>query len=366
VDTDRPGREIDKEYRDVVEHLIASQGWAYQLPQGSGYPRLLPADRSQPSIKVRRPGTPEGAASTTGSLRFAVLAVTGRLGGLSGGLDLGQADVGKGTAVMAMTAWFTVHVQARPPRDDPHTVIDEAAADRLMDMLADYDGIVSGSDGRWEATVSLEEPDPVRAAAVAAALVESLATQAGMPSWPAVRVEAIREDVLAEENARPTLPGLVSTPEAAEILGVTPQRLRELATGNRGFPAPVYELKAGKLWLRDAIEAFAERWDRKPGRPDRAALIRQRVTSALLDAGITASSARLSVGQERIVILQLAPGGAPQARRRAAGKVVTALGSAGLGVTDQASHSAEDMAAYLADGGTAEVFELAGQPVNAR
>jgi hypothetical protein len=43
VDTDRPGREIDKEYRDIVTHLIDSQGWAYKLATGGGYPRLLPA-----------------------------------------------------------------------------------------------------------------------------------------------------------------------------------------------------------------------------------------------------------------------------------------------------------------------------------
>jgi len=31
------------------------------------------------------------------------------------------------------------------------------------------------------------------------------------------------------------------------------------------------ELRAGKLWLKDAIEAFGRRWDRKPGRPRAAA-----------------------------------------------------------------------------------------------
>jgi hypothetical protein len=48
----------------------------------------------------------------------------------------------------------------------------------------------------------LEEPEPVRAAAVAAALVESLAAFAGLPDWPMVRVEAVREDVLEEDSRK--------------------------------------------------------------------------------------------------------------------------------------------------------------------
>jgi hypothetical protein len=264
-----------------------------------------------------------------------------------------------------MTAWFSVHMQARAPECAPHAAINESAADSLMDMLAEHDGIVSCDDRQWDATIGIEESDPASAVSAATALVESLAAKAGMPRWPAVSIEAVREDLLDEENARPTLPELVSAPEAAEILGVTAQRLHELAGGNREFPEPVYELKAGKLWLRDAIVAFAERRDRKPGRPDRAALIRQRMASALLDAGITVADTRVFIGRERTVILQLAPLGGPQARRRTAGRVIAALSSAALGVTDEASHSAEDMEAYLAGGGTAEVFEL-GQQAAAR
>jgi len=60
VDTDRPGREIDKEYRDIVTHLIDSQGWAYRLATGGGYPRLLPADQSQAAIRVPKTGHTRG------------------------------------------------------------------------------------------------------------------------------------------------------------------------------------------------------------------------------------------------------------------------------------------------------------------
>jgi hypothetical protein len=82
-----------------------------------------------------------------------------------------------------------------------------------------------------------------------------------------VRLEAVRHDVLDAENARPTLPPLVSAPEAAEILRVSAQRIHELAAANSRFPEAAYELRTGKLWLRDAVVAFAQRWERKPGRP---------------------------------------------------------------------------------------------------
>jgi hypothetical protein len=167
--------------------------------------------------------------------------------------------------------WFSVNFEARAPGDAPHVLAEDAAADRLMDLLAGYDGIVSAGAGAWDATISIQATGPGEAVLLGAELIAAQAVKAGMPHWPAVRLEVVRQDILDAENARPTLPELVSGPEAAEILGVSPQRLHELAAGHAGFPEPMYELRAGKLWLRDAIEAFAMRWERKPGRPRKPA-----------------------------------------------------------------------------------------------
>jgi hypothetical protein len=60
VDTDRPGREIDQMYREVISYLIDSAGWSYRLPGGGGYPRLYPADRNYPPIKVPKTGHTKG------------------------------------------------------------------------------------------------------------------------------------------------------------------------------------------------------------------------------------------------------------------------------------------------------------------
>lgn len=53
--TDRPGKEIPKEYREIVAELIDNQRWTYDA-SGRGYPKLFPADPTQRQISV--PKTP--------------------------------------------------------------------------------------------------------------------------------------------------------------------------------------------------------------------------------------------------------------------------------------------------------------------
>ena len=76
--------------------------------------------------------------------------------------------------------------------------------------------------------------------------------------------------MLDEDLARPQLPDLVRGPEAAAIPGVSTQRLHTLAAEHPGFPRAVYKFSTVSLWLRPAIEAFKETWDRTPGRPRKA------------------------------------------------------------------------------------------------
>jgi predicted DNA-binding transcriptional regulator AlpA len=48
---------------------------------------------------------------------------------------------------------------------------------------------------------------------------------------------------------------LVGAHEIRELLGVTRQRVYQLARGD-GFPSPVATLAQGKIWLIDDIEAW--------------------------------------------------------------------------------------------------------------
>lgn len=163
------------------------------------------------------------------------------------------------------TDMYSIRVEAQAPAGVAHGADD--AADDFMDLLADHSGVVAVGDSSWSAIVSVAAADVCSAAARGAGLVTMMAAKAGMPSWPFISAEVMRQDVLKAANERPTMPEIVSVPEAADILGVSQQRVRELAATQARFPKPVYELRTGKLWLRTAIEAYAERRPRKPGRP---------------------------------------------------------------------------------------------------
>lgn len=49
------------------------------------------------------------------------------------------------------------------------------------------------------------------------------------------------------------------------MLGISRQRVRQLASDRDDFPKPAVMLKAGAVWERQAVEAWAER----NGRPVR-------------------------------------------------------------------------------------------------
>jgi hypothetical protein len=66
---------------------------------------------------------------------------------------------------------------------------------------------------------------------------------------------------------RPNFPGSRRR-EVLDILGVSKQRLHQLRSGGR-FPLPMLELKSGPLWMRPAIERWAEaEWKRTPANWD--------------------------------------------------------------------------------------------------
>lgn len=57
-------------------------------------------------------------------------------------------------------------------------------------------------------------------------------------------------------------PELMGTAEVAALLGISRQRVLQLAQ-QEGFPAPVAALKMGKIWRAGDIRQWAA--DRRPG-----------------------------------------------------------------------------------------------------
>ena len=50
--TDKPGRELPKDFRAIAAELVDNQGWTYRLSNRGGHPMLFPADKNQPPIPV--------------------------------------------------------------------------------------------------------------------------------------------------------------------------------------------------------------------------------------------------------------------------------------------------------------------------
>jgi predicted DNA-binding transcriptional regulator AlpA len=61
---------------------------------------------------------------------------------------------------------------------------------------------------------------------------------------------------------------LVGVGEIARMLGVSRQRVDQIAAAAPDFPPPEVELMSGRVWRRSAIEAWVNKHpDRRPGRP---------------------------------------------------------------------------------------------------
>lgn len=59
-ESDTVGKEIPKEYREIVTHLVANQGWRYDRTHGK-HPMVFPADKSKAGIPVpTSPGDQRG------------------------------------------------------------------------------------------------------------------------------------------------------------------------------------------------------------------------------------------------------------------------------------------------------------------
>ena len=94
---------------------------------------------------------------------------------------------------------------------------------------------------------------------------------------PAVLVStrALREDLHEHEAQQPDTPDLLAATDVAELLRISRQRVHQLLSDHRAFPAPYARLGSGPIWTRPAVEAFARGWTRRPGRRRRDAPARR-------------------------------------------------------------------------------------------
>jgi predicted DNA-binding transcriptional regulator AlpA len=102
------------------------------------------------------------------------------------------------------------------------------------------------------------------------AVDEAFRAARALPAKPTgLQVLRIEDWIAEQENPRPQ--DLVGATEAAHLLGVSRQRVAQLAE-RPDFPAPIARISAGPVWTRASVHAFMKRWARKiTGRPRKAA-----------------------------------------------------------------------------------------------
>jgi len=164
-----------------------------------------------------------------------------------------------------MPTW-NIMVEARGPARSRPLNPGDGSLGAFLDELRTWHGSAGGGDRAWDARITVKAKDTAEAHAIGTQVVSSAAKRAGLPAWPLVRVEVVREDLFRHDLAQPSLPEILGPGEVATLLGVSSQRLLALRRAGR-FPEPALEVAAAPLWLRSTVESFVAQWDRRPGNP---------------------------------------------------------------------------------------------------
>jgi hypothetical protein len=152
-----------------------------------------------------------------------------------------------------------------------YKIRDEEPTDSWLASMLDALGAMHpaiGSAGPHRAdfalwTTATSAPSALRTARSA---VEGALREVGENQTKPVGMTVQPWEEFAAELEKPTIPELVGTKEVANMLHISSTRVGELTRAEH-FPIPVARLAAGPVWVRATIDAFNDRWERKPGRP---------------------------------------------------------------------------------------------------
>lgn len=126
------------------------------------------------------------------------------------------------------------------------------------------------STGRARIGLSVTESTLRQATDAALRVTRAALANAGVKGEP-VSVHVLTAEDLQREIEKPTFPKFAGVAEAAEILGVSRQRVGELEATHPDFPPVIQRLKSGPVFVREHIEGFSQRWVRRTGRPKKTA-----------------------------------------------------------------------------------------------
>ena len=161
-------------------------------------------------------------------------------------------------------------------------IYDEADQPWAREQLAVVDAVTNAMAVPYSAIITVGAGDVGVQAWVQAsdwqAAVEDVARTLRAAAGDVVEARVLPWAEFEAELERPTLPDLVSGPEAAEILGVSRQRVHQLAHQHPDFPAPAYRLRAGCCGSGPVSSAAHPRGSWTHGRPVPHPLLTSRTT----------------------------------------------------------------------------------------
>jgi len=110
-------------------------------------------------------------------------------------------------------------------------------------------------------SLRVDAADPLQAARRALDLLR--------PDGPITRLQVLTVAEAERELVRPRLPDLVGVLDIQELAGLRTKQRALQVTQLPDFPPPALVTRAGRLWVRTAVESFLSRWPRRVGRPPR-------------------------------------------------------------------------------------------------
>ncbi|MFE1383507.1 hypothetical protein ACFW6S_31630 [Streptomyces sp. NPDC058740] len=162
-----------------------------------------------------------------------------------------------------MTQAWSIYVEL-DRRDAPDDLYD----DLHEQLAAAHPAVSTAPNGNLSVRIFVEASTARQAIDTGLKTVSTAAKDLGVTA-PVVGVEALTETELDRRNDEPVIPNLVGVGEIAELLNVSRGRVGQLAARD-DFPPAVAHLKSGPVYIKEQVQAFERRWDRKGGRPLKA------------------------------------------------------------------------------------------------
>lgn len=146
--------------------------------------------------------------------------------------------------------------------------------DEQADALADAGGYTIATIAEGTLRLELTVEAGSLATAASAALRQARTAYANAYQYQAqgkpTGLRVVTEEQHLGEIAHPPAEELMGYQEIGQLLDVSRQRAQQLSQRD-DFPAPIAALAMGSVYTRASVEAWAKTWERRTGRPRKAA-----------------------------------------------------------------------------------------------